>query len=56
MQRDYTETLEREVIRLTRRDHRPLYLFAGIIAIGCIVAWLHHFYPQSPQPFVGELR
>lgn len=52
----YTETLEQEVARLTRRSHRPLYLFAFLVAIGTGIAWLHHFYPQAPVPFVQEAR
>lgn len=56
MRHNYVFELEREVTRVHRRRMWPVYLFAFVTFLGTGVAWLHHFYPQAPVPFVQELR
>lgn len=52
----YVIELEREISRLHRRRMWPVWVFAGLVAVGCGIAWLHHEFPQAPVPFVQELR
>lgn len=53
---DYVSALERELVRTHRRSMLPIWVFAGLVSVLCLVAWLHHAYPHGHERFVEELR